>query len=122
MYILIKAALPVVAYETLCQLGAKTDTCSFSQTFSAIILSVKHPEYLDRHMTKCLYPKVARRYHVKGTSVEQNIRCLIQTIWKKNPARLSAMAGKPMEKKPTVRQFLTIVSGYLTQLQEVNEK
>ena len=50
--------------------------------------------------------------------------CWEAQAWAEVPVAGTAVRGLRARRsqKPTVRQFLTIVSGYLAQLQEVNEK
>ena len=113
MYVRVEEALPVEIYDLLRELGATTNTRAFFHTSYAIYLSMEQPEWLDRLMTKCLYPEVAKKCRSNKVTVEHNIRYLIQSVWKRNPCLLCTLAGKPLHKRPTPKQFLVIISTYL---------
>lgn len=63
-------------------------------------------------ITKELYPEIARHYHTTCGSVERSIRKMIAVMWEKNPEFLEKMAGYPLRKRPTVGEFMGLLSLY----------
>ena len=82
------------------------------QTAYAVTLVLENPEFLNL-VTKRLYPAVAKCDHTTPTSVERNIRTIVQIIWENNPAALCGIAGYQMKHKPTNSQFIAILVDYL---------
>lgn len=64
-------------------------------------------------VTKYLYPDVAKRAHCTTVSVERNLRTVVNVVWKTHPDILSEIAGIPLTEKPTVSQFLAVLTSHL---------
>lgn len=60
-------------------------------------------------VTKSLYPQVAKALKMNRRSVEHNIRYLIAKCWKSDAAYLQNIAGYPLDRPPTNREFLEIL-------------
>ena len=103
---------PAAVRRLLLNLGATPRYIGFDYVIHAINLSMENSQYL-LSVTKELYPDVAKKYHTTIYSVERDIRTVITAIWKRNPRLLNQNAGYPMEKKPTVGEFIAIVREYL---------
>lgn len=55
------------------------------------------------------YKEIATKTGTKWTSVERNIRTVVNRAWNKNPQRLIEIACYPMDAPPTVSEFLEII-------------
>ena len=68
------------------------------------------------YITKNIFPVVAHKYHTTVYCVERNIRTVIHNCWDP-PCRevLQAMAPYPLEKPPTVSEFIDILYWELKQ-------
>lgn len=64
-------------------------------------------------LTTRLYPKVAESCGIALPCVERNIRTLIGIIWEKNQFLFQIIAGYGLTAKPSVGDFLAILSTYL---------
>lgn len=62
---------------------------------------------------KGIYMVIAAEYSCTWKAVESNLRRLIDRVWDQNPERLAALAEQPLLRKPSVAQFLQILSRYL---------
>lgn len=70
-------------------------------------------EYL-LSVTKRLYPEVAREFHTAPANVERNLRTVITVCWERgNRALLEKMTGNHLINKPTTKEFIDILAGYL---------
>lgn len=80
-----------------------------------IQLCLTDEEYL-LSISKLLYPEIAKAYHTTVSSVERDIRTVIQVCWERgNPVLLQDLALHPLSCRPTVSEFLDIIVGYLQQ-------
>lgn len=95
----------------LLRLGATPRYIGFDYVVHAVSLSLGNSQYL-LSVTKELYPDVARKYHTTLYSVERDIRTIINIIWKRNPALLGQIAGYPLNKRPSVSEFIAILREY----------
>ena len=102
----------VTLRRVLLKLGATPRYVGFDYLIYAVTLSLNNSQYL-LSVTKELYPAVAKRYHTTIYSVERDIRTVISAIWKRNPDYLNVIAGYPLEKKPSVGEFIAILREYL---------
>lgn len=93
-------------------MGVPNSYTGVKQTAYAVDLALKSPESLTL-VTKRLYPAVANRAHTTPSSVERNIRTIVQIIWEDNPTALNAIAGYELKRKPTTSQFIAILVDYL---------
>ena len=68
------------------------------------------------YITKNIFPVVAHKNHTTVYCVERNIRTVIHNCWD-SPCRevLQAMAPYPLEKPPTVSEFIDILYWELKQ-------
>ena len=99
---------PVGQAELLLRLGVTPNYRGFALTLTALELLREDPEALVM-VTKRLYPDVARRHRSSWRAVERNLRTAAALAWRHNPGLLRRMAGFPLEGRPTVSQFLSIL-------------
>lgn len=65
-------------------------------------------------ITKNLYPETGRHYGATLASVERNVRHAVHSGWEKGGGGvLEEMADAPLERCPTVSEFLHIVADYI---------
>lgn len=62
---------------------------------------------------KGIYMAIADEYACTWKAVESNLRRLIDRVWEQEPERLSTIAGRTLRKRPSVAQFLQMISRYL---------
>lgn len=96
----------------LLQLGATSRYVGFDYVVHAIYLSLNNRDYL-LSVTKELYPEVAKHFGATICSVERNIRTVISSIWQRNPQLLNEITGYPLQKRPSVGEFISIIREYL---------
>ena len=106
-----QAVLVVELHDLLKRLGIAQNYIGFSQTISAVKLSVENPALLS-HVTKDLYPSVAEHHNTNWRAVERNIRTVVSQAWMTNPALLSALTGFPLHSRPRPSYFVAILSAY----------
>ena len=97
----------------LMRLGAMPNYTGFRYTVHALSLSLEQNERLT-HVSKYLYPDIASHYHTTYMAVERDIRTLISVIWRNNPQLMHELAEHKLKQKPTVAQFLSILTVHLS--------
>lgn len=97
-------------YRQLYRLGVTANYVGFFYVSQAVFLSLRQPERLLL-VTKWLYPDVAAHYGARADAVERGMRTVVAAVWRENRERLQALAGEPLERKPTVSRFLRILTG-----------
>lgn len=107
-------SLTVEIYDLLYQFGVSAGSIAFFHTAYAVRLAVEQPQLLLL-VTKWLYPEVARHYRTNWKAVERNIRRVVATAWKSNPALLCALARGPLPGRPVPAQFLSILAAHFTE-------
>ena len=98
--------------DILIRLGVTANYKGYNNITSALILCADNPSLLQA-VTKWLYPEVAKRCSTTWTAVERNIRTAIAVSWRCSPDYLERLARRPITKKPTGAQFLSILSNEL---------
>jgi len=101
-------------YRLLFRLGGNFTRHGFYYTAEALLLCIQQPDRLLL-ITKWVYPIVAKAHHTGWQTVESNIRSFIDLVWKTNPALLMELAPYPLLRRPTPKQFLTIIIASLQQ-------
>ncbi len=96
-------------YDLLYSLGLTANYSGFFHTAYAVQLVIDNPQRLLM-VTKRLYPEVARHYLTTQQAVERNIRTVINVAWEKNPQKIAELARCPVQTKPTVSQFISILA------------
>lgn len=83
--------------------------------YLAYMLARAVPDPGQLHLiTKNLYPETGRRYGATIASVERSVRNAIHSGWEKGGGGvLEEMADAPLDRCPTVSEFLHIVSDYI---------
>lgn len=113
MTLLEESSITAEIYDLLYRLGASANSIAFFHTAYAVRLAVEQPQMLLL-VTKWLYPEVARHYRTNWKAVERNIRRVVATAWKHDPALLCRLARVPISVKPTPTQFLSILAAHFT--------
>ena len=99
-------------YDLLYRLGVTANYTGFFHIALGVQLCMERPERLLL-VTKCLYPDIARRYRTSWKAVERNLRTIVTIAWETNPLSICQIAGYALNTKPTVSQFLSIITNYL---------
>lgn len=65
-------------------------------------------------ITKNIFPVVANKYHTNSNCIERDIRTVIHACWN-SPCRevLQSMTPYPLQKPPTVGEFIDILYWYI---------
>lgn len=93
----------------LYQLGLTANYAGFFQAAHAIHLAAENPERLV-HITKEIYPEVAKVFHTSVHAVERNIRKVSDVAWEYSAQELSVLAHHALKTKPTAAQFIAILA------------
>lgn len=104
--------MQIRTYDLLHQLGVTANYTGFFHTACAVAMAKQQPDRLLL-VTKWLYPDIARQFGTTWQCVERNIRTVISLAWARNRKRLEELAGYPLEKKPSVGQFIAILVYHL---------
>ena len=82
---------------------------------SAISLCMEDEDYLFG-ISKLLYPKIARMYDTSVSSVERDLRTVINVCWERGNRRLlEEISLYPISARPTSGEFLDILLHHLRQ-------
>ena len=95
-------------YEQLHNLGLTANYSGFFYTACAVRLIVDDQTRL-MHVTRQVYPEIARQYKTSAQAVERNIRTAINVAWAKNPRRITELAHHSVPVKPTASQFISLL-------------
>ena len=95
-------------HALLLRLGIPPCSYGFLQTAYAVSLALEKPEILH-HITKCLYPDVAKHYHTSAACVERNIRSAVECAWERRRDLLIDLSCGFWEDRPTASEFLAVV-------------
>lgn len=96
----------------LLKLGARPDYSGFHYAEYGILLALQDETRLQA-VTKELYLEIAQHYHVSWSAVEHSLRTMLNKMWKKNRTYFKSELGYPFPRKPTVGEFLAVVTLYL---------
>ena len=94
--------------DTLRQLGVGGNYIAQQRTVAAIQMAVDDENRL-LHVTKSIYYPAAEICGCKWSTVERNIRMVIQRVWRINPQGLIRMAGYPLNEPPTASDFTEVL-------------
>lgn len=79
----------------------------------ALSLCLEDEDYL-LGISKILYPHIAKTYQTSVSSVERDLRTVINVCWERgNRKLLQEIAPYPLLVKPTTGEFLDILMNYL---------
>lgn len=95
--------------DILLALGITANYTGYYYLLAAVELATADPSHLT-HVTKTLYPAVAKQFSSTGSRVERNLRHVTELAWRSNPQLLQELAGHPMEQRPRVSQLLAILA------------
>ena len=94
--------------EVLRSLGITCNYIGYRQAVVAIRLALEDETRLYSARTR-IYPVVAEQLSCSFSSVEENIRTILDCAWTLNKQKLIKMAGYEMIISPSVVRFLSIV-------------
>lgn len=97
------------AMDVLRALGITPNYVGYFQTAEAVELCAEAPERLTQ-ITKQVYMEVGKRYGVKWTAVERNIRTAVKIAWEHNRALLEEMVGCELNSRPFSSQFVAALT------------
>lgn len=104
--------------ELLQKMGIGARYRGYWYSLEAIRMAMENPERL-LSTKKQIYEPIAEQYHTSWENVERSIRTIIKVYWNRgNHAILEAIAGRELEYKPTVCEFIDIVSVYFLRLEK----
>lgn len=98
--------------DILQALGITRNYRGYPHTAYALKLTVEDENRL-RAVTKEIYFATAEHFHCHWTSVERNIRTVVQRVRRINPVLLDEMAGFHLITTPTNGEFLGIITAYI---------
>lgn len=79
----------------------------------ALTLCLEDEDYL-LGISKILYPQIARTYQTSASSVERDLRTVINVCWERgNRGLLQEISPYPLVAKPTTGEFLDILMHHL---------
>lgn len=73
--------------------------------------------YLEKDYTKItkdIYPVLAQKYHMSYTSVERDIRTVVETCWKNDRRAVQDIIGYGIIKCPTNSEFIEAIAYFIT--------
>lgn len=95
------------------ELGVSPRYTGFNLTVSALDLVLTEPDRIQ-YLIKGVYAEIADMTGGKISSIERNIRTVINQIWHKgNRDLLNKVAGHHLQRKPTNGEFLEMSANYL---------
>lgn len=95
--------------KLLYSIGLTANYVGYRQMTVALEIVMKEPDSLC-HVTKWLYPEIARRCDTNWKAVERNIRTALHCAWKTSQQTLEQMAGHSLDTVPKPAQFLAILA------------
>ena len=105
--------LEIYITEILHQIGVPAHIKGYHYLRTSIILSVNDREMIN-HITKELYPTVAKKYKTTATRVERAIRHAIEVAWDRGDVDvLNSYFGYTIQSqkgKPTKSEFIAMIS------------
>ena len=103
--------MKLIISESLRRLGITSESRGYDRTRTAISLAVEREERLHA-VGKEIYLVTADRCGCSPDAVERSVRLSAEKAWKRNPDLLISMAGYPVDKRPTAKQFMEILTVY----------
>ena len=65
-------------------------------------------------ITKDIYPVLAQKYNISVSSVERNIRTVVETCWRNNRRAVQEIIGYNINKCPSNADFIEAISYFVT--------
>lgn len=110
------AQIEIMVTEMIHQLGVPAHIKGYHYLRTAIILSLKEPEYVGA-VTKLLYPTVAKQHDTTSSRVERAIRHAIEVAWDRGDVEvLNSCFGYTIQNargKPTNSEFIALIADKL---------
>lgn len=102
------------------QLGANGSYIGFRYMVYSIAKTIREPE-LVTYICKGLYVDISLHFCVKVSSVERNIRTIVNIIWQYGDRKLlNEIFGRELTEKPRNAMFIDALSQYI--LEQCKEK
>lgn len=95
-------------------IGITSRYSGYRYLLDAVLLAVENKDGLE-HITKDIYPELAKQHHASVWMIETDIRKVIENCWKKTkPERLEKYFDeKAYKKRPTNTEFIGRLADYL---------
>ena len=85
----------------------------FHYLLTAIAYQLSNPDQ-PVYITKSVYPYVAKKYNSTPSRIERCMRTAITHFWESDGrAKFEAIAGFPVERKPTKSEFISLSAEYI---------
>lgn len=68
-------------------------------------------------ITKDIYPRLARKFKSTPVNIEHDIRTVVNVCWLTDKKAMEAIAGYPLQYKPTNSEFIDILAYYILQME-----
>lgn len=106
--------------KMLIQMGITPNYVGYAYIILAMQDIFQKPECLQ-HVTKELYPSIAKQCNTNWKTVEHGIRIAIASSWKRRCVIQEKLFVLCDHEKPSVGKFLAILYTYLELLREIDE-
>lgn len=111
-----KGSLDQKISEIFLGLGVVTNVLGYQYLRYAIELTIGDLDMVS-HVTKCLYPTVAKKYNTTASKVERSIRHAIEIAWNRGSLEIIekyfGYTVSNEKSKPTNSQFIATIAEYL---------
>ena len=97
--------------KTIRQFGITPKYKGYILIICAISL-YKDKDYV--RITKDIYPALAQKYRTSITSVERNIRTVIEACWRNNRRAVQEIFGYDINKCPSNSEFIEAIAYFVT--------
>lgn len=99
--------------DILCYFPIDLGVCSHLKGYPYLLdtmeFALKSPKTID-HFPKLIFPDVARKHHTTVCCIERDLRTIVRYCWNSPNRRiLQEISFYPLERKPTLTQFLEIL-------------
>lgn len=105
-----------IVYSLMRRFGITSRYKGYYQTTEAVLI---YSELLKEEkvvlLTKDIYPEIVKIRNESMSSVERNIRTVIEICWCKNQKELEKVFGFEIPSKPSNSEFLDMLSYYINE-------
>ena len=108
-------------YRIIRRLGGTTKYKGYSELADAVKIALEIQEIPVR-TTKDIYPVLARKYNCKPTTVEHNIRTLIEACWDSNQKEFRKVAGCQLAFRPTNADLIDMLVYFIRNKNQMEDE
>lgn len=98
--------------KMLIHMGITPNYRGYDYIVLAIELVFENPARLQ-HVTKELYPEIAKQYHTDWRAVEHSIRIAILRSWERGQTKYEKLLGMWKKEKPSAGKFLATLYAHM---------